>query len=214
MANASERKQALVGWANNNAGFNSGIQLQKFLFFYECFSKVDGDTYELDGLKGYKNGPVFSGVYGDNRYDAANHNPRCNAMYAYQVGVINEPRAKLSAFLVDCLGSKISDFTHKLNIWAAKEDEIKRNPNVSLDEADFSEKDGSVFRNIERAYPESYIDSVNTLNLYGKTFIYFKNDKKRLTETVHNALNEAAHDPEFDSPVYITFGETGELLLD
>ncbi|MDR1531644.1 MAG: hypothetical protein LBS62_05585, partial [Clostridiales bacterium] len=69
MANSSERKQALVGWFYNNAGFSTNIRLQKFLFFYECFSKIDGDTYELEDLKGYKNGPVFSGVFGDIKHD-------------------------------------------------------------------------------------------------------------------------------------------------
>jgi hypothetical protein len=214
MANSSERKQALIGWSYNNAGFFSNTQLQKFLFFYELFSKIDGDRYELDGLKGYKNGPVFSSVFGDVRYDET-FRAECGKMFPTRASMVNEPRAKLSDFLVKSLGNRLSEFTHMLNIWAVKRTEIESGGrNIPLSEDDFTEHDAAVMRDIERAYPESYIDSVATHNISGKTFVFFKADADRITPAVYEALSEVAFDPDFDSPVYISFSETGELLLD
>jgi hypothetical protein len=214
MANSSNRKQALIGWSHNNAGINSNMQLQKFLFFYECFSKIDGDVYELEGLKGYRNGPVFSTVLGDIRYDEG-FKAACGKLFPFQAGMVNEKRAKLSDFLAKSLGNKLSQFTHGLNIWAIRRAEIESGGRqVPLDEQDFSEHDAAIFRDIEHAYPESYIDSVDTLNISGKAFVFFKADKSRQTEAVMEALIEAAYDPAFDSPIYASFSETGELLLD
>lgn len=214
MAYSSERKQALVGWFVNNSGFTTNVQLQKFLFFYELFSKIDGDSYELDGLKGYKNGPVFSAVFGDIKYDE-NFKATCGRQFQSLPHLVNEPRAKLSDFLVKCLGNKLSEFTHQMNIWAVKRDEIEKGGyQIPLSEDDFTEKDADILRAIETAYPNSYIDAVETYSINGKTFVYYKADKNRLSDRVYDVLNEVSFDPDFDSPVYISFSETGELLLD
>ena len=213
MANSSERKQALVGWSYNNAGYISNTQLQKFLFFYECFSKIDGDTYELEGLKGYINGPVFSTVFGDVRYNDG-FTATCGEIFLSRRDMVNEHRAKLSNFLVKSLGNRLSEFTHGLNIWASKRLEIEKGTyQVPLDEADFTEHDASIFRNIERAYPESYIDMVDMRNIGGKIFVFFKTDADKINSVIE-ALSEAAYDTDFNSPVYISFNEMGELLLD
>lgn len=214
MVNSSERKQALVGWSFNNNDFFSTMQLQKFLFFYELFSKIDGDNYELEGLKGYKNGPVFSAVFGDVKHEE-NFRAICGEQFKSRADLVNEPRAKLADFLVKCLGNKLSEFTHEMNIWSVKRAEIEQGVlQVPLNENDFTENDADILRAIEEAYPESYIDSVKVLNISGKAFIFFKSDEKRLSEGVRDVLNEVAFDPKFDSPVYISFSEAGELLLD
>lgn len=214
MTYSSERKRALVGWSFNNASSFTNVQLQKFLFFYELLSKIDGDSYELDGLKGYKNGPVFSTVFGDVKYDD-NFKSDCGKQFQSRANLVNESRAKLAGFLVKCLGNKLSEFTHNMNIWAVKRDEIEKGERqVPLSEEDFTDNDAAALRAIETAYPESYIDSVETINISGKTFIYFKSDENRLSNNVYDILYEVALDSEFDSPVYISFSEEGELLLD
>ncbi len=214
MAYSSERKQALVGWFVNNTGFVTNVQLQKFLFFYELFSKIDGDSYELVGLKGYKNGPVFSTVFSDIKY-GENFKDNCGKQFQSRSYLVNESRAKLADFLVKCLGNKLSEFTHQMNIWAVKRTNIESGEyQVPLSEDDFTENDADTLRTIEKAYPESYIDAVETYSTNGKTFIYFKADKSRLSDKVYDVLNEVSLDPDFDSPVYISFSETGELLLD
>ena len=64
---SSDRKLSLSGWLqeNNTLSYFSPLRLQKFLFFYEAFSKADGDYSDFSHLKGYKRGPVFSQVWGD-----------------------------------------------------------------------------------------------------------------------------------------------------
>lgn len=214
MTYSSERKQALVGWLINNEDHATNLQLQKFLFFYELFSKIDGDEYELDGLKGYRNGPVFSAVFGDIKYDD-HFKADCGKQFQSRAHLVNESRAKLAGFFVKSLGNKLSEYTHRMNIWSAKRNEIERGLyQIPLSEEDFTEKDADALRAIEAAYPESYIDAVELYSTNGKTFIYYKADKGYLTDKVYDVLNEISLDPDFDSPVYITFDEKGELLLD
>jgi hypothetical protein len=40
----SEQEQALIGWAVTNNPDITEEQLRAFLFFYECFSALDGDA--------------------------------------------------------------------------------------------------------------------------------------------------------------------------
>jgi hypothetical protein len=214
MVNSSIRKQALVGWFCNNTRIFSNMQLQKFLFFYECFSKIDGDVYELEGLKGYKNGPVFSAVLGDMRSDD-NFKDYCQDKFLSSSDTVNERRAKLSNFFMNILGNKLSEFTHEFNIWAVKKKEIENGEQfVSLNEHDLSEHDITIFQTIKSVYPESYIDSVDVIHINGKAFVFYKTDSNRLNNIAIEALNEISYDPEFTNPVYLTFTETGELLLD
>ena len=42
--------------------FADHLKLQKFLFFYEIVSKIEGQEYELTNLIGYTDGSVFSNV--------------------------------------------------------------------------------------------------------------------------------------------------------
>ena len=67
MINSDDRKLELSGWLmeNDEDSYNDPLKLQKFLFFYESFSKANGKPADFDYLRGYKNGPVFSSVYGD-----------------------------------------------------------------------------------------------------------------------------------------------------
>ena len=214
MASSSERKRALVGWFVNNTGFHSDVQLQKFLFFYECFSKINGDACDFEGLKGYKNGPVFDSVLSDAKREQ-NFKNACREKFLHLSSMVDARRAKLSAFLVMTLGSKLSDFTHFLNIWAAKRNEIENGARyLPLNEIDFNEHDEAIFRDIEFAYPESYIDSVDVRAINGKAFVTFKSDANRLTDEILDALAEVSYDPSFDTPVHVSFSESGGLLLD
>ena len=214
MVNSSERKQALVGWFINNTDFYDDVQLQKFLFFYECFSKINGDTYELEGLKGYKTGPVFSSVLDDIKCGQDFKNT-CTEKLPHLSGLVNTQRAKLSKFLVMTLGNKLLDFIDYLNIWAVKRYKIERGiPYTLLDEADFDKRDASIFRDIEYAYPESFIDTVDVRIINGKAFVTLKTDVDRLTDKVFDVLTEESYDSSFDIPVHVYFSESGGLLLD
>jgi hypothetical protein len=116
-----------------------------------------------------------------------------------QINIVNY-QLKLYNFLVKIFGDDIPSFAHA----------IKSPLNMSA----CSVSDVIALCKIEKAYPESYLDSVDVLNRKGKAFIYFKADNNKLTDAVYEALDIAAADPKLDSPIYMTFGNTGELLLD
>ena len=67
MVNSNARKLCLSGWLMNNGfhEYNSPLKLQKFLLFYESFTKIEGEKADFSSLKGYKCGPVFSNVWED-----------------------------------------------------------------------------------------------------------------------------------------------------
>ena len=67
MIYSDNRKLALSGWLKENdySSYVVPLKLQKFLFFYESASKVAKKEYDFYKLRGYKNGPVFSQVWGD-----------------------------------------------------------------------------------------------------------------------------------------------------
>ena len=67
MIYSNERKLYLSGWLknNDNTSYETPLKLQKFLLFYEAFTKVSGETPDFSHLRGYKKGPVFSNVWGD-----------------------------------------------------------------------------------------------------------------------------------------------------
>ena len=208
---ASEQQKALIGWAKTHMDFAPDLKVQKFLFFYECLSKIAGDAYDFSDLKGYRRGPVFASVYAENKYDTGRFHAQC--MEAAQNVAINEARAKQALFLAQMLGKGLSDFTHSLNIWAAKEKRIlSGEQQVSLDDSDFSENDAQVFRRFQQAYPVEYIDSVDVKERFGKTFILPKG--LNLSDNQWEALSEIADDPELKNPVYVDVDEDGGLLVE
>ena len=69
MSNISDRKLALLKWLDIKNSNYSNLQTQKFLFFYEMFQFISNKDYDITNLKAYKNGPVFSDIYGFQRYE-------------------------------------------------------------------------------------------------------------------------------------------------
>jgi hypothetical protein len=205
----------LVGWwLKNRQEFLTDTQLQKFLFFYEVFSKIDNDEYELDGLKGYKRGPVFSAVYTDCKYEN-NYKQVCLEVFSETKNFVNETRAKLAKFLVKLLGKDLSDFTHVLNIRDSKRDRIETGEyQVPLDESDFSEEDAVKFIEIKEAYPDFYIDDVEIFERGNKVFVISKCEINKLDEKAEDAIDLIVSDTTIESPVYISFDEDGGLLID
>lgn len=67
MIYSNARKLLLSGWLKENGSkeYNSPLKLQKFLLFYEAFTKINGELADFNHLRGYKRGPVFSNVWGD-----------------------------------------------------------------------------------------------------------------------------------------------------
>lgn len=218
MLTSNERKMALSGWLKDNykEGFFSSLKLQKFLFFYETLSKVDGDEADFSYLKGYENGPVFSDVYGDYYYRKETFFLEAERRYYDKPDLVDEERAKFSRFLVNILTEEeLSDLTHEFNIWKSKESEIRSGKrHVQLREVDLNQNDTELLEALRDMYSSEFIDSVYVIEISGKSFIINKSDLPYISEEQQNALLTLSNDESLDNPVYINFSEDGVILID
>lgn len=213
------RKKVLSGWLKKNQPeeFASKLKLQKFLFFYEALSKVEGDRYDFSSLKGYINGPVFSDVYGDYQYRTFEFIAMVEEAYELSINAVNDDRAKLVGFLVKILTEEeLSDLTHEFNIWKCQEEAIRAGtPHLRLDEYDFTPSDAALMRKLRDMYTLEYIESVDVHWVVNKCFIISKEESELLTDeharTLINIVLEDAE--EIISPAYLTL-EDGVLMVD
>ena len=204
----NDRKKALINWANNRARadgvFLPSLRLQKFLFFYECFSKVEGDEYSFENLKGYKRGPVFEDVYREIKQNEGN-------LYISKY-TVNDERAVKALFLVLTLGNELSEFTHHLDIWKTHEKTIIEDDlQVPLHDSDFSAHDTKVFKDIIYANSRQYIEQHKIIEVGGKSFVAPK--EMEIRENHYDAFYLAAIDPDFRNPVYVSIID-GDLCLE
>lgn len=215
---SNSNKRAKSGWLKEHykSGFYSPLKLQKFLFFYEMLSKVEGEKADFSYLRGYKDGPVFSDVYGDYIYRKPLFMSNVEETYENNKDIVNDDRAKLSGFLVSILNEEeLSDLTHEFNVWDAKKDMIDRGiRNVSLYEQDFNQEDVDLLKSLKEAYTLDFIDSVEVLEYNKKNFIINKSDKEKITEEHLEVLLQLSNDENLENPVYINMSEDGVILVD
>ena len=176
MINSTERQLTLSGWLKNNnvEEYHSPLKLQKFLLFYELFTKISGETADFSHLRGYKRGPVFSNVWGDYTKERFAFNIEADNAFHKHLDAINEVRAKKSAFIVSVLSEgELSDLTHKMNLWKSKEPRIMRGEyNVDLCEKDFNEEDEQMMRMLDEMYPVDMLDNSVIINLDRTYFVF------------------------------------------
>ena len=105
LINSNDRKLSLCGWLQKThpTEYDRTLKLQKFLFFYEVFSKVDGEKPDFSHLRGYQNGPVFSQVWGDYTKERSAFDSASIKCYNENTDSININRAEKSAFIVQIL---------------------------------------------------------------------------------------------------------------
>jgi len=216
--NSSSRKRILCGWLRNNheREFNSPLKLQKFLFFYELYSKIENDIYELRSLKGYIHGPVFSDVYGDYTYEYLDFAANALDQFRMYSSDVNEDRAELSCFLVRVhTEMELSKLTHGFNIWNSKEDEINRGKlQVPLYEEFLSENDIQKLLFFKEIYTPDFINSTEVLNVDSKNFLIPKKDLNRLTSEHIEVIEKLSYNKELTNPVYLSIDEDGVILVD
>ena len=218
MVYSDDRKLALSGWLkmNGNAEYHSALKLQKFLLFYEAFTKVDGEQADFTGLKGYKKGPVFSSVWGDYTHDRLGFDEAAYEAYLSNARFINTVRAIKSDFLVSILSENdLSGLTHKMNLWKSKETRIMSGEyQVELDENDFDENDFRFMRTLERMYPLSFIEQTSIIRIDNHYFLFSKTDAAKLTEQHYDILSMISEQENLDNPVYVEIGAEGRLIID
>lgn len=218
MINSNPRKLRLSGWLKENGSseYNSPLKLQKFLLFYEMFSKIEGDEADFSSLKGYKKGPVFSNVWGDYTHEKTAFDTESQNAYQNGRDKINQSRAEKSHFLVTILNlEELSSLTHELNIWKSKEARIMSGEQqVSLKESDFNDNDEKIIKLLEEMYPASLIKNSRIIQTDRHSFIFSKKDATRLTAKHFDILCTLSNDEQLENPVYADIDEEGRLIID
>lgn len=218
MVYSNSRKLLLSGWLkkNGNMEYNSPLKLQKFLLFYEAFTKINGDKADFSHLRGYERGPVFSNVWGDYTHERCEFDNAVEREYLNPKERINEERAKKSQFIVSILSEKeLSELTHKLNLWKAKEARIMSGEKqVDLSEKDFSDEDDRIMRLLDEMYPISLIEDSHIIEIDNHYFIFRKHDAEQLTEQHFDTLSALADNEQLMNPVYVELDEEGRLIID
>lgn len=221
MINSEERKLVLSGWLKNNdiTSYNISLKLQKFIFFYECACKIQNKEYSFRNLKGYKNGPVFSAVWGDYTKDREEFNKAADEQYqkSGKKLIDYETVKKIDFFIKTCNEEELSGITHTMNIWKSKEDRILSNePQVPLDDDDFDSNDEDLIKNILSIYPLEMINKSEIVPISDTIFILSKEDLSNLTPAQMDTLQELANKESLENPVYVSIDpeKKGRLLID
>lgn len=218
MIYSNERKLTLSAWLKNThrVEYEIPLKLQKFLFFYEAFSKVAGEKADFDHLRGYKNGPVFSNVWGDytkERYSFEQHSQDCFNKLSY---MINIDIAQQCSFIVATLSEEeLSALTHKMNIWKCKKKFIDMDCyQVDLYEDDFNSADFQMIKILGSMYPLQMVNSSEIIRLENFYFVISKEHFKNLTEKHMDTLSILVQEEELHNPIFIDIDDEGRLIID
>ncbi len=85
---------------------------------------------------------------------------------------------------------ELSELTHKLNLWKAKEDRIMRGEKqVDLSESDFNDEDAKIMELLDEMYPTSLIDNSHIIEIDNHYFIFRKQDAEQLTAQHFDTLS-------------------------
>ena len=213
MSNINDRKLALLKWLNIKNSNYSNLQTQKFLFFYEMFQFINNKDYDITNLKAYKNGPVFSDVYGFQRYekDFLESTVNANNDTSYNVDKENVEKALfLTSTMTD---TELSDLTHQLDMWKSKKkliDDGKKQIPIEL--SDISSEDKEKLKKIYKT--ALLIDNFKIIKIANKIFLIKKEELNDLTDEHYEVLDLLSQENELINPVYLSIDGEGVLLVD
>lgn len=218
MIYSNERKLCLSGWLKEHSAknYNTPLKLQKFLFFYETFSKTFGETPDFSHLRGYKRGPVFSNVWGDYTKERTAFDEAANDNYHHHKDIVNLDRAQKCAFIVGTMSeNELSELTHQMNLWKSKEKQIMSGTyQVDLCEKDFNKNDAAIIQALDRMYPANLINNSEIVNLDNNFFVFKKQDIAKLTEVHFDILLTLTEQEELHNPVFVDIDQEGNLEID
>lgn len=213
MSNINDRKLALLKWLNIKNSNYSNLQTQKFLFFYEMFQFINNKDYDITNLKAYKNGPVFSDVYGFQRYekDFLESTVNANNDTSYNVDKENVEKALfLTSTMTD---TELSDLSHQLDMWKSKKkliDDGKKQIPIEL--SDISSEDKEKLKKIYKT--ALLIDNFKIIKIANKIFLIKKEELNDLTDEHYEVLDLLSQENDLINPVYLSIDGEGVLLVD
>lgn len=214
MLNSSKEKINKLAWLNQRRKINSipRLKVQKFLYFYEMFQKISGNVFEIDSLKAYRNGPVFSEVYGDINYRELEV---YDAISSIQSPEINRETAEQALFIIDTMSEReLSELTHTFDMWNSKKQRIERGEkHIPIVDSDITARDIATLKQISPEYPLENSD-YHVIDMQNKKFVVSASDYKKLSEIHYDLLEQLSNEDSLFNPVYISIEEDGGLLVD
>lgn len=217
MLNLSDEKLSLITWLydNDQRSYQNTRKVQKFLFFYEMFSKIMGESYELGNFKIWLHGPVDSYVYGDYTYRQPELKQAIENNKGYES--VQLEIAKKADFLVQILNTEeISSLTHEFDLWKtpASDSSNFEHKNVPLNENHFSHTDELMIKELFFMYSEEMIENSTVIHTFGKHFVMAKDDANKLTEDQQSILDGLSFDESLQNPVFVEIDSDGALIID
>ncbi|HJF30397.1 MAG TPA: hypothetical protein K8V56_01295 [Sporosarcina psychrophila] len=213
--NSSEDRLTKAAWFKSHTETFSAspLKLQKFLFFYEMFAKVEQEEYDLSYLRAYPNGPVFSNTYGDLRYNQTEFFAALDSVKDFSI--IREKIARAALMLVNTFtDTEISDLTHRLDLWKSKEELIQKGQRcITIFESDITDKDVDTISSLYDEYAYLSNQGFKVFSMLEKIFIISPEDFNELTEQHHEIIELLSQDRNLDNPVYLELDD-GVLLID
>ena len=211
---SNERLQKL-GWLNKYSEQSSLSKLkqQKFLFFYEMFSKIKNNSCDLSYLKAYRKGPVFSEVYGDSLYESSEFKYRIENANDFEN--IDEEVANAALMLISMRNeSELSELTHIFDLWKSKKDRIDNGEEqIPILETDITQSDESLISRLYETYSELSRDEIKPIEIDDKIFVISRENLEQLTSEHKRILEKLSKNTELENPVYLEIDE-GVLLVD
>lgn len=211
----NERRKELIAWLIKNGPkeYYSALKTQKFLFFFESFSKVNDQDYDFSKLKAYKNGPVFSEVYGDYKYNFEELTEESSKMSTAKVDITT---AKKAHFITQIMNNdELSILTHQFDMWKTHEKKIEEGVlHIEMLEKDFTYSDCELAKELFELYDISVVEGSEILVVGDKHFLLNKDDFSNLTEIQKSTLEMIALEENLTNPVYVEIGDEGDLIID
>ncbi len=182
-----QTNELLSGWLKKNypAAYDDAFKHQKFLFFYELFSKSLNKECEFKGLKGCKNDSAFSNIL-EERYNRRNNfdNPS-----EQNNKIINKDIAMIAGFLVSSLSKE------------------------ELSEEAFSEDNRKLSGELLSMYPVEVIKSSEIIECNDKYFVFSKSDYKNLTGNHYDVLGKISKQDGLENPVFAELDKDGRICV-
>ena len=193
-----------LAWLYKNSdGSLSPLQLQKFLFFYEMFSKINGNKYNISSLRAFPNGPVFSNVYGDYLYDRPNLLEKLNQITDFSI--ICDRVANISQLIIESMTeNELSSLTHKFDLWSVHEKEIELgHRNITIKEKDISNKDVNQIEILFKYYSNLEELGYKSIRITDKVFMISKENAEDIKREHSETLDLLSTKDNLINPIFI-----------
>ncbi len=198
------------------------VKLQKGLVFYELFSRLNSKRHDLSRMELYKEGPVFTQVYGDVHYRIDDLKNRIDSS-SLNEEKINDVEAKKSLVLSSVYSAdELSEMSHQFDFYRNNYHEHKSDgdDSVMFKETMITRDDDVRLHHLfdmidEKLLLENTIWSSNGMYfVINKSIKVLPNEFEKLENIALKNADLDNKDPYFlSNPVYVSRDQDGVLSL-